>query len=642
MCGISGYLDLDRGVDIGILRRMTDVIRHRGPDDEGYALIGPGGTSFFGGNDTVKGLEVPPLETAVGTASFLGFGHRRLSILDLSVGGHQPMYLPERDITLIYNGELYNYMELRAQLEALGYTFHTTSDTEVLLYAYCEWGEDCLTQFNGMWGFALWDGQENKLFCARDRLGAKPFHYWRQGNRIMFGSELKQLCQDGAVQRRFDTSYLAANLIYHISDYNDQTLIEGMKTLRPGHKLVVQLGAGHNTIDSFTLSSYWTLHVHSDNSKTEAEWVRLVTEEFSRSCRWRMRSDAPLGALLSGGLDSSCMVTEMCSQMEDPSRLQTFTTSYPGNNSCDEWFFADLINRSCGCTGNQILPDAEDIEKRFENLVWHVEGSCGLSLLGSKFLLDEINRRGYKVILNGQCGDELMLGYERYYAFFFASLIKRKQWKTLVSEFRQASRHSKLSVRDLAAYALYFNQPVVRDSRQLHRAGRFINPDLLDQRNRVELRELLYPKILENLQYTELTATQLTHIVRYDDRLYMSASIESRIPFMDYQFVELCCRIPPEYKIKNGYTKYLMRQAFDRRMPREVTWRTNKMGFGAPVTQWGRRFSRDYLLAYIEDCRTEKYFKKEALAQMVTRNQAEPSIYEFLAVELFARQFDVS
>ena len=641
MCGISGYLDMEHGVSTELLERMTNVIRYRGPDDEGYALIGSTGVSFFSGKDTMQELALPSLQSVKETTAFLGFGHRRLSILDLTAGGHQPMALLERDLVVTYNGELYNYLELRAELEALGHCFQTTSDTEVLLYAYCQWGEDCLTHFNGMWSFAIWDGQENKLFCARDRLGAKPFHYMYRGNRFLFGSELKQLCVDKTETRHFDHSYLAANLLYRISDFNDRTLIKDLRVLPAGNKLILCLNPERTSISQLKITPYWSLSVCYRYDIKEAEWEERVAEEFARACRWRLRSDAPVAALLSGGLDSSCLVTELCGQMQDPTKLQTFTTSYPGDASCDEWEFADMINKACGCIGNQVIPRPSAIEQQFENLIWHLEGIGGLAPLGGKMLMDEISKRGYKVILNGQCGDELMLGYERYYSFYFSNLLRLGKVKTFLREFHLASKHSRLSLSALAQFYAYFNFAQVRDTRQFHRTGRFVTAELLQSRNKAELHDLLYPKTLEQLQYTELTATQLTNIVRLDDRVYMSASIESRIPFMDYRFVELACTIPPEYKIKNGYTKHLMRKIFDCRMPKAVTWRTNKMGFGAPVNDWAAMFSKDYLLDQVNTAKTAPYFHTDALKKTIQNNQKDASIYEFLTIEQFARQFGV-
>ncbi|MBE6963517.1 MAG: asparagine synthase (glutamine-hydrolyzing) [Ruminococcaceae bacterium] len=642
MCGISGYLNLSSGVQTGILRRMNDVIRHRGPDDEGYALIGPQKCANCGGPDSDPRLELPLLEQTDASGAFLGLGHRRLSILDLSPAGHQPMGLAERGLTVTYNGEIYNYPELKAELTALGHVFHTASDTEVLLAAYSQWGEDCLSHFNGMWGFALWDSRERKLFCARDRLGAKPFHYYHQGDFLLFGSELKQLCQDETIQKHFDNATLAANLMYHLSDYNDRTLIENMRVLRPGHKLVVRLSSDCRHIEEFTVSPYWQLETGYREDFSAAQWQEMVEEEFSRACRWRLRSDAPVGALLSGGLDSSCMVTELCSQLGDPAALQTFTTSYPGHSDCDEWHFADMVNRACGCTGHQFIPDpTDDIERRFENVVWHVEGFSGPALLGPSMLLEDIRRRGIKVILNGQCGDETMFGYERYYAYYFADLLKKGRVGTALREFRLASQNSRFSAGTLLQMMVYFNLPAVRDTRQLRRSGAFVRQELLQERDCEELHNLLYPANLQQLQKTELTATQLPHIVRYDDRLYMAASIESRIPFMDYRFVQLSAQIPPHMKIEDGYTKSIMRKIFDSRMPKEVTWRTNKMGFGAPEAQWMAAFSRAYLLDQLSTAKTAPYFHTDRLAKLVEEQPANPAIFAFLQAEQFARQFSV-
>lgn len=644
MCGISGYLDTDAGVSTEILRRMTEVIRHRGPDDEGYALIGPGGTGFFRGDDTMPDISLPPLEAGEAGSAVLGLAHRRLSILDLSASGHQPMDLSGQDVTVVYNGEIYNYLELRQELEAMGFQFRTTCDTEVLLNSYLAWGENCLDHFNGMWGFALWDGRARKLFCARDRLGAKPFHYWRQGNRMLFGSELKQLCQDDTVPRKFNLPYLAANLQYHLSDFNGHTLIKGFRLLPPGHKLVVSLSEDLRRVDSVRETAYWKLDTALREDLSHEEWLCRVAEEFSRSCRWRLRSDAPLAALLSGGLDSSCMVTELCSQLAEPSSLQTFTTSYPGRSTCDEWEFARMVNEHCGCRGNQILPDpGADIEKRFEKLVWHIEGMGGLPLLGPMLLYEEIHRRGFKVVLNGQCGDETMFGYERYYAFYFMDLVRRGKLGRVLREFRLASVHSKLSAWKLFQIFAYFNFPAVRNLRQRRRAGSYVRPDLLNAVDMEELRPLLYPRSLRELQYVELHDAQLTHIVRWDDRLYMASSLESRIPFMDYRYVEMAVQIPPAEKIRNGYTKSLMREVFDHRMPKAVTWRTNKMGFESPVREWASRFSREYLLDQIRSSRTASFFQRERLEDLV-QAQAQPPgvVFDFLQVEQFARRFGVS
>ncbi len=639
MCGISGYLSLNNGVNINSLIKMNDTIRHRGPDDEGYALIARDRIDLYRGKDSAENITLPTLTEA--DNAFLGLGFRRLAIIDLSSNSHQPMAMSSREIVVVFNGEIYNYIELREELKSKGYQFQTDSDTEVLLASYCEWDEECLNHFNGMWSFALWDGKKHKLFCARDRLGAKPFHYYLEGNTLLFGSELKQICQV-VHELHFNTSYLASQLIYSISDYSDETLIKEIHVLKPGHKMTVHISSGSEQIDRLQIEKYWDLNTEIDETVSPEEWRARVAEEFSRSCNWRLRSDAPIAALLSGGLDSSCMVTELCSQMQDAPQLETFTTSYPGHSECDEWYFANIVNQSCGCRGNQIIPDPSDhIEKRFENIVWAVEGFSGLSLLGMKILLDTIHERGYRVVLNGQCGDETMFGYERYYAYYFLDLLKKGKVTQAVQEYGLASKHSKIDSANLAKMFAYFNSPLVRDGTKIKAAKTYVSDDVIAARQKDELHKLLYPSSLQQLQKNELTATQLTHIVRFDDRMYMSASIESRIPFMDYKFVELASQIPPEFKIKNGYTKCIMREIFDSRMPKEVTWRINKMGFGAPVETWARQFSKDYLLDLARNAKTAAYFKLNQVEKSILAGNNQSTVFNFVQAELFARQFNV-
>lgn len=637
MCGISGYLSLDGGVDIECLKKMNALIRHRGPDDEGYALISPNGIRLYRGEDSAADNPLPVLDSPEN--SYLGLGFRRLAIIDLSSNSRQPMLMAERELVIVFNGEIYNYLELREELRQKGYTFRTQSDTEVLLTAYCEWGEDCLDHLNGMWSFALWDGKRHTLFCARDRLGAKPFHYYRNGNTLLFGSELKQLCR--VVQGlRMNTTYLAAQLIYGISDYNEETLADGIDVLKPGQKMIVRLSPERGQVDALQIESYWQLMSETYEALSEKEWMARIADEFSRSCRWRLRSDAPLAALLSGGLDSSCMVTELCGQLPDGAVLETFTSSYPGHSDCDEWHYADMVNQACGCRGNRVIPDpSEQIERRFEDLVWTLEGFGGLQLLGVKILLDEVHRRGYKVVLNGQCGDETMFGYERYYAYYFFDLLKQGSVRRAVREYRLAAEHSAVSATDLAKMFAYFNFPLVRDGARIRAAREYVSDDLIAARRRSELRALLYPAGLRQLQYNELTATQLPHIVRFDDRLYMSASLESRIPFMDYQFVELSYRIPAELKIRNGYTKNIMRELFDSRMPKEVTWRINKMGFGAPDKEWAHLFSKEYLMDAARSASTSSYFRMDRIEKSILSGRYDNSVFRFLQTELFAKLF---
>lgn len=436
---------------------------------------------------------------------------------------------------------------------------------------------------------------------------------------------------------------MMTNLIFSHADYDDQTLIQDFFQLRPGHKLVVQLSPDCREIVFFDISSYWTLDTHYQEGGSLEEWTARVAAEFSRTCRWRLRSDARLGALLSGGLDSSCLVTEVCGQMVDPSSLETFTTSYPGRVDCDEWNYADMVNQSCGCRGNQFLPDPkEGIEALFEDCLWHSEGLTSLSFLGPKLLLNHIRDRGYKVVLNGQCGDETMFGYDWYYSFFLAHMVRRGRVKDVFRSYWDIRSHSALSALRLLEGCAYYNIPSLRTAWKLRKASRYIQKDVIACRDPRHAHDYLCVSSLEDAQRLGLTAFSLPTIVRNDDRLYMAASLESRLPFLDYRFVELAAQVLPELKIRDGYSKYIMRAAFDGRMPKEVTWRTDKMGFRAPMDLWAKRFSQDYLIDRVRTAKTSPYFKMDVLARMAQTRPDAPELFSLLQMECFARMFGVS
>ena len=650
MCGIAGLIDLEEGVSCEVLAAMNNVAKYRGPDDEGYALISSSGTAqpFFG-SDTPASVRSAfphtPLigERGEGRDCRIGLAHRRLSIIDVSAAGHQPMIDRETGCALVFNGEIYNYPEVRCELEAAGVQFTTDSDTEVLLRSYLFWGQDCLIHLNGMWGFALWDPRARKLFCARDRLGAKPFHWWWDGaHRFAFGSEIKQLCQNPRIPRCLNRTYLAANVVYGVSDFDDQTPFRDIFQLEPGHNLTLVVNDTFSAIETVRVSSYWTPTVRLCEEVSLGEWTDRVRDEVSRSCAWRMRSDVPLAMLLSGGLDSSCLTAEVADQLKiahPEGRLATFTTSYSGQKNCDEAYFAKLVNDAKGCEGHFLEPtfDEETIGDAFSDLVWHMEGRCSIVHLGAMRVAQAVRAAGYKVLLNGQCGDETMFGYERYYAFYLRDLLRRGRLGEALREFKLAAKNSKLTLKALAAQLAYFNMPSVRTTVRLNDARSYCREDLLEHLDRGSLEKMLFPRSLDDLLETELHRTQLTHIVRMDDRYSMAASVETRIPFMDYRYVELACSIPPDAKIHDGWTKYLIRNAFEGRLPDEVIWRKNKFGFPAPRDLWLSQIPDAFIKDLLDHAVTEPLFDIGALRGM---DKASRGMENFLWVELLARRFD--
>jgi asparagine synthase (glutamine-hydrolysing) len=649
MCGIAGILNIRGDVSPLMLEKMTTIVRHRGPDDEGYALFSKSAATFAKGAETISDFSSLPAISEMGRGVpdtggfFLGFGHRRLSILDVTKAGHQPMSSEDGSVTVVYNGEIYNYIEIREELKTKGYKFSSTSDTEVLINAWREWGESCVTRFNGMWAFALWDSSKKLLFCSRDRLGVKPFYYYLEKNRLIFASELKQFTCFDDVPKIMDEETLSTALIYGVTDYNENTFIRDIKFLKGGCNLLVSLDGVHDIKESMEIHEYWRLDTEFDDSARD--FTGEVGDEFVRACRWRMRSDVPVGALLSGGLDSSAMVTEICAQLRDegldPSNFDTFTSCYDDSPENDEREFAHIVNVHSGAHENFIFPDVPDIEADLEKIIWHGDGMVHYSLLGSSKVIEAVHRKGIKVCLNGQGGDESMLGYERYYAFYFLSLLKKMRWVKAFSEYRLAAKNSRLSLKRLLQYFVYFNFPSVRNQRNMRLAKQYYNSDVIEKLNYPILKPLLYPKTMNELYHNEIRAGQLTHILRWDDRLYMMHSIESRVPFIDYRFVEAAAKIPPEYKIQKGFTKYLIRDLMKGKMPDAVTWRINKMGFQAPVERFAANFSEAYIEDLFQNPRSRKYFNTDRVRALMKSNPTHMVVQKFICTELFMRLFDV-
>ena len=640
MCGIAGYIDLRRKTATHILQDMTDLVKHRGPDDEGYTLFEGSNIQMCFGKETISQIknrqDFSSIEKQKEKFYFMGLGHRRLSIIDLSEHGHQPMADEGQELFLTYNGEIYNYIEIKKELKEKGYQFTTTADSEVILNAYKEWGENCVKKFNGMWAFAIYDRKRQCLFCSRDRLGVKPFYYYYNDQKglFVFGSELKQIIAHPEIKREINAEILAVNMVLGISDYDNETLIKDVHLLGAGENMILSFV---DTLKMEKKDKYWDLadRVYALQSEN---YVDLVGEMLESSVCLRLRSDAKLGALLSGGLDSSALVTLISNHIDG---LETFTSCYHDSPENDEKYFAQLINKNSGCVENLVYPECKDIQKDFERIVWHTEGISSYTLIGTDKVIRAAREKGIKVILNGQAGDETMFGYERYYAFYYFELLKRLKWGTFFREFKLGSEHSKLTMKEMMQYLLYFKNPSLRSHLKIKQIKDYCTQDLLKNYQLNQVKKFIAPTNLEELQYNELRHVQLTHILRWDDRLYMANSVESRVPFVDYRFVELAANIPNQKKIENGYTKALVRKYMDDKMPKEVTWRTNKMGFGAPTNRWAGGYSSDYIHDIFTNAKSKRFFHTEAFRNLYQKDPGNSMIQKFISTEMFFRLFQV-
>lgn len=632
MGAICGYIDIDGIIDATAVERMNNVAAYRGQDDHGVSLITPCGLKAYGGG----ALGGEPLLGALGNTSF--------RITDSTGTGHQPMSLDGLPVAITFNGEIYNHMGLRKELEEKGHVFHSSSDTEVLLHSYLEWGEDCLSRFVGVWSFAIWDGRYRTLFCSRDRLGAKPFYFHHSGNLFCFASTLKQLCQIPAIPRAFNLPALAMKLVFRISDYNDESLIDSVNVLLPGHNLKVRLAQDMGSIAMLEDETYWRCPTEIRQDWSFDQWKTALGEVLSDSCRLCLRGNAPTTALLSGGLDSSCMVTELCGQMENPGAFQTFTTSYPGRNDCDEWAWADKVNKNSGCKGNRIVPEpsaqSRSIEELFEDIAWYTEGIGDLAFLGPYILLRQIREAGFKVVLNGQGSDEALYGYLGNFSFFFSELLRQRRYSRCLSEFKQASSKAGQGKKALIMSQVYLGMPWIRKLRNKTQTSKYVASEVVRALDKETLGEVLRSKSLEDFTLSEVRSFRT--IARNDDGLFTSASLESRMPFADHRFFELAASMPLELKFRNGYTKSMLREVFDGRMPKEVTWRTNKMGFSAPTDRWAADFSKDYIRDRVKSSALSSLFKKDALLRLVDTAPTSRDLFLFLQTDAFARRFGLS
>ena len=644
MCGICGWFNTRRKIDFSILEKMNNVAAYRGPDDEGYVGISAKKISAFSGKDScITGdCEIQDVPRDI---YFGGFGHRRLSIIDLSPAGHQPMISEQGEYCVTYNGEIYNYLEIQEKLIKLGYSFHSKSDTEVLLKSYMEWGEQCVQHFNGMWAFAIWDRKRCRLFCSRDRLGAKPFYYYLDQENFLFSSEIKQLCQNDVVPRKVNEKNLAIQLIWGLSDFSEETFIEDIKELHGGDNLFVYFERQGNEfqLEKVAIEHYWDVDTHTDK---DAGILADLFETHRDAVSIRTRSDVPIGILLSGGLDSSILTADVSGLFRargiDTKQINTFTSCWENFVEGNEWGFADATNRYCGVTGHQIFPNSDNVFADYKSAIWHTEGLFGLNALGSFLMLKELSHYQIKVMLNGQGSDETMFGYERYYTWYLKDILKTGGLKPFIKSFRDAEKNSILSRKQLAEYFIYFNSYRIRKSYVLSRMRPIATKHLMNLAAAEDsVRKLVSFPSLQDLQYNELRRTQLTHILRYDDRMYMAFSIESRVPFIDYRYIEKACAVPEECKIQKGYTKYPLRKYIEGKLPDEVVWRKNKMGWPSPRKRWVDGLDSSKIEKMLKESRSTSFFDINKVKKLYNENPYALAMEKFLNIELLLRLFDV-
>ncbi|HKR60188.1 MAG TPA: asparagine synthase (glutamine-hydrolyzing) [Pyrinomonadaceae bacterium] len=583
MCGIVGLFNLDgRPIDLSLLTQATTAIRHRGPDDEGYLLVASreGKAKLCGGKDTDARLDLPNILSFASESFDFAFGFRRLSIQDVSPAGHQPMASADRRYWVNFNGEIYNFLELRIELISKGHSFHTGTDTEVILAAYEQWGDACLERFNGMFAFAIWDTVERTLFLARDRFGEKPVHYvYVPGKVFAFASEMKSLWAAG-VPRQIHRETLALFEHHNQVDIGDQTFYAGIKRLPQAHSLRLKLGSDP------VISRYWDIDPRvQDETRTEEWYADQFRELLTESVKLRLRADVPVGSSLSGGLDSSTIVTVINRLLPSDSIQKTFSARFDEAAS-DEGKWIDLVTAANRVQRFDVWPQAEDFFADLSRLFWHQEEPFTSTSIYAQYRVMGLARENdVTVLLDGQGADEMLAGYHSYFDEFSADLLSSLNFPAYLKSKREIRELHGVSPSSMTRVA---KQSMPRTVKQpLKKAWRKLK-DL----PQVERHEPRYPAEFEGLPslrkllWWNTTREGLVELLRYADRNSMAHSREVRLPFLDHNLVEFVFRLPDRFLIRNGWTKWILREAFRGIVPAPITDRVDKLGYMPPQKRW--------------------------------------------------------
>lgn len=566
MCGFVAVLTRDTTFDNHVLDRMRDVLAHRGPD---------GARSWT---------------TEVGNTR-IGLAHRRLAIIDLSEAAAQPMFGADGRVALVYNGEIYNYLELRAELEGRGRTFRTQSDTEVIVEAYLEWGVDALLRLNGMFGLALLDMRSGKMLVARDRFGEKPVYYARlPRGGLAVASEIKALLAYPGVDVGICDEELTRHLRDESFEVGDNTFFRAAKRLDPAHAMLLKLNGEIERVWRYWTPDYENIRA-TDTAASASEHFRALLE---RSVRMRLRSDVPVGSSLSGGLDSSSIVALVNRLKASRGRQHTFSIRYPGDPTLCEGPHIDAMVRRTGAESHSLEPDEQALMADWRQMHWHLEAPSRSASIFNQFALMRLARaQGVTVLLDGQGADELLGGYQYYFGLRQLDLLHAGRSSELECEtsalwwrLRRVSARFRDHVRRFDARP-GFPLETLWDRRRSG-AGVSDAPDRpgVPQSQAVSL---FRRQLAMGLQYNHLP-----NLLHTADRSGMAFGREARFPFLDHDLVEWCIGLPDDLLTRDGWLKRVLREATKGLLPRAIRWRVDKVGFAAPQDRWLREGAREW------------------------------------------------
>ncbi|WNL33952.1 asparagine synthase (glutamine-hydrolyzing) [Arcobacter cryaerophilus gv. pseudocryaerophilus] len=564
MCGISGIISKNK-IEKDIIELMTDTIIHRGPDGFGYYY----GEKFV-------------------------FGHRRLSIVDLSDAGHQPMQYLNRYV-ITFNGEVYNHLELRIELEKNGYLFQSHTDTEVIMASYDFWGADCLSKFNGMWAFVIYDRLKDKYFMSRDRFGKKPFYYYKDQEKFIFGSEIKVILAHPDVESKPNLKFLDSYVQNGAKEYIKETAFENI--FRFDFSSYFE-GSLEDIFENFEQNKFWEIKPNLSHEKFDEEKAKKYAKQYYElledAVRIRLRADVKVGSALSGGLDSSSivyLVNKLLKEQDKEELQETFSSVYKsdGTQECDESYFIDIMSLKLGVHSNQIEPKEDEIPSQIEKMIYMMENPPESTCMSGWHTFKLVASTDVKVTLDGQGADEQLGGYLPYLLNYVSSL-------SIVDMFSQSKKCLQIPNSSkyvfvglcLGLYRVLFGEKFLK----------FTIKNIFKKDFEINFNKKLVDDINKNL----------ITLIHYSDHVSMAFSIESRMPFMDYRLVEFLASVPACYKMRDGWTKYLARLAFDGKLPDEINWRKDKMGWPIPENYWFRGNLKEWFIKQINNSKLVKRY----------------------------------
>ncbi len=583
MCGIIGIYN-KRGIDRAQVEKATKIIEHRGPDNHG----------FFYDN-------------------YIGLGHRRLSIIDLSEKGKQPMTNEQEDMWVVYNGEVYNFQEIREDLEQKGHKFKSNTDSEVVLHAYEQYGEHCLHKFNGMFAFAIWDSKKKQIFLARDRAGVKPLYYYYDKDKFIFASEIKSIFEFG-IEKKVNKKILYDYFNYFIL-IGEETLFENIYSLQPGHYMILKLKG--NEIEK----GKWFDIDYSSELINENAAKKQFLELLEDSIKKRMISDVPLGVFLSGGLDSSAIVALMKKNNENEN-IKTFSI---GSGEDIELKNARKVAELFKTEHNEILINENEFIKALPDMIWHYDMPISFASSVPLYFISKMTKGKATVVLTGEGADELFAGYYRYSRIMRARKLNKLSrvfsFSSSLFKFQDPRYQKNIELllkfnKNYLDYATGINIFIGKERENALAVDK--NSILKDK-----VQDIMNEKqtnFLNRLLYLDFR-TYLVELLMKQDKMSMAASIESRVPFLDYRIIELSARMDSNLKLKGNCGKYILKKAMQDLLPKEVIWQ-KKLGFPVPLDNWFRNELNSFVSdSLLKDSPALNYFNKDYIKKLIEKQK---------------------